>query len=117
MALDWKTFRPLHAWVVVKGDPRISRSQGGIHLPDGQVAAERTMEGTVRILKVGNRDDIRKKVGEDLEPGMRVCFRGFLKDASVREFEPHEDGAPVFMLEVTDILAVVEDDVRMGAFS
>ncbi len=115
--LDWKTFRPLHAWIVVRGDPRVKQTKGGIHLPDGQVMAERKMEGTGRILKVGNRDEIRKKLGEDLEPGMRVCYRGFLKDASAREFEPAEDGSPIFMLEVSDVLAVLEDDVQMGVFS
>lgn len=116
--VDWRNFKPLREWVLIKGDPRVSRTKGGIFLPDQQVAVEKTMEGTGTVLAVGNMKQIHKNTGGvDLEIGMRVCFRGFLKDASMAEFTPHEDGSPVFLIHSRDILAIVGDDVQMGAFS
>lgn len=114
--MRWQDWNPVHKWVFVKGDPRVKKTKGGIVLPEQQVAVERVMEGTGRILKVGNRDEIRQAVGIDLEPGMRICYRGFLKDA-FQEFGSDEDGCPIFMLRAEDVMAVIGDDVEMGAFS
>lgn len=116
MALQWKNFKPLHKWLVVKADPRVKQTKGGIVLPDQQVAVERVMEGTGRVLKVGNSEEIAEYAGFHLEPGMRICFRGFLKDAFA-EFERDADGCPIFLLRAEDVLAVIADDVEMGAFS
>lgn len=110
---DWREWRPLGDWVVAKADPRVKKTAGGIHLPDQIVAIERVMEGTARILKVGSK--ARLRVGFGIEPGMRICFRGFLKDA-FHEFAD-DDGCRVFMLKADDILAVIDEDVEMGAFS
>jgi co-chaperonin GroES (HSP10) len=115
--IQWRTFRPLHKWLLIKSDPRVKQTKGGIHLTDELTGVERVMEGTGRILKVGNREEIREATGNmDLEPGMRVCFRGFLKDA-FHEFAKDEDGCQIFLLRAEDIMAVVEDEVTMGAFS
>jgi co-chaperonin GroES (HSP10) len=112
--MKWRQFRPIREWVVVKADPRVKATSGGIVLPEQLLGVERVMEGTGRILKVGNRDDIRKTTGGvDLEPGMRICFRGFLKDA-YQEFDKDEDGQIVFLLHSKDVLAVVSDDVKLG---
>lgn len=114
MSYNAKKVRPLGKWVVVQADPRVKKTSGGIELPDMMVAAERVMEGTGRVLRVGPQ--VCKELSFSLEPGMRVCYRGFLKDASSAEFERIDD-CDVFMLHVNDILAVVDGDVRMGAFS
>ena len=114
--LFWQQWRPLHKWLFVKADPRVKKTQGGIVLPDQQVAVERVMEGTGRILKIGNAEEIRNTVGADLEPGMRICYRGFLKDA-FQEFEKDEDGCAIFMLRAEDVMAIIGEDVTMGAFS
>lgn len=110
---SWKNCRPIGDWIIAKADPRVKKTAGGIHLPDQIVTVERAMEGTARILKVGR--DAAKKVGFPLEPGMRFCFRGFLKDA-FHEFED-EDGCRIFMLKADDVLAVIDEEVQMGAFS
>jgi co-chaperonin GroES (HSP10) len=112
----WQTTRPLHKWIIVKADPRVKKSAGGIHLPDGQVMAERVMEGTGRILKLGNRDEIFKACSFHLEPGMRICYRGFLKDAW-KEYFDREDDCDVFLLAASDVLAVIDDSVQMGFLS
>lgn len=117
MAYSWKKFKPMGKWLVVKGDPRVKKTAGGIELPDQMVAAERVMEGTGRILKVGaDRKAVEDYAGFQLEPGMRICFRGFLKDAFA-EFDTDEDGQPIFLLRVEDVLMVIPDDINMGAFS
>ncbi len=113
--LNWREVRPLKKWVLVKSDPRMRQTKGGIALPDQLLGVERVMEGTGILLKVGNR--VREVLEAPLEPGTRVCFRGFLKDASAMEFNRHEDGCQVFMLHADDILAVVGDGVTLGAFS
>jgi co-chaperonin GroES (HSP10) len=93
----------------------VKQTKGGIILTDSLVGVERVMEGTGHVLRVGN--DVAKTLGYGLETGMRICYRGFLKDASSMEFHPHEDGCAVFMLRAEDILAVIDADVQMGAFS
>lgn len=107
---DWHTFRPMGKWVIVQDDPRLTVSSGGILLPDQMVAAERVMEGTGTVLKVG--PEVAKCLGRPLEPGMRICFRGFLKDA-FHEFEP-EEGRTVFLLRAEDVLLELDKDVKMG---
>lgn len=119
MTLDVKTFHPRGKWVVVKADPRVKKTKGGIELPEMQLKAERVMEGTGRILKVGSdREGILDATGGVmLESGMRIFYRGFLKDA-FSEFTVDEDGQPIFLLRAEDIMGIIEDDdVQMGAFS
>lgn len=112
--LDWKSFKPLHKWLLVKADPRVKKTKGGIELPDELTKIERVMEGTGVVLKVG--DDVPEKSGVNLSPGDRIAFRGFLKDA-FQEFEPEDDGQTIFLLRVEDVLAVIDENVQMGAFS
>jgi co-chaperonin GroES (HSP10) len=113
MAYDWKKYRPLNDWVLVKDDKRPSETKGGIVLPDQQLLAERVMEGTGTVLKVGHL--VKEKLGVSLEPGERVCFRGFLKDV-FHEFN-EEDGCRVFVLRAADVLMIIPKDMTMGMFS
>lgn len=119
MPIDIKKFIPRGKWVVVKSDPRMKTTKGGIELPQQMVMAERVMEGTGHILKVGtDREGILDKTGGImLEPGMRIFFRGFLKDAFA-DFSRDEDGLAIFLLRVEDIMGILDDpDIQMGAFS
>jgi co-chaperonin GroES (HSP10) len=109
---DWHDWRPIRAWVFVKADPRVKKTAGGIHLPDQIVQVERVMEGTGRVLRVGN--EVEKTCGYLVKEGDRICFRGFLKDA-FHEFK-EEDGCRIFMLKADDILAVIDEDIQMGEF-
>lgn len=117
--LDIKKFTPRGKWIVVKADPRVKKSKGGIELPDQQLMAERVMEGTGHILKIGtDREAILDYTGGiPLEPGMRIFYRGFLKDAFA-EFTTDEDGQPIFLLRVEDVMGIIDDEsITMGAFS
>lgn len=114
---DWKKFTPHGKWVVVKADPRVKKTKGGIELPDMQLQAERVMEGTGHILKVGkDREGIMKACTLMLEPGQRIFYRGFLKDAFQEFGEDPDDGLTVFLLRAEDIMGLVDEDVVMGTF-
>lgn len=110
-SVDWRTFRPLYKWVLVKADPRVKKTAGGIILTEEITGIERVMEGTGRILKVG------KEAAKDVEPGERICYRGFLKDAFYDAFKRDEDGCQIFLLRIEDVMMVIPDDVEMGFFS
>jgi co-chaperonin GroES (HSP10) len=91
----------------------VKKTKGGIELPNFQIGIEKTMEGTGTVLRVGSRVNDSMS---GLEAGQRICYRGFLKDASSMEFETIDD-CPVFMIRVEDVLAIIDADVKMGAFS
>lgn len=110
--IPWRRFKPRNKWVLVKSDPRVKQTRGGIFLTDAITQIERVMEGTGRILKIG--DEAKEKAGIPLGAGDRIVFRGFLKDA-FQEFERDEDGLTVFLLRIEDVLAVIDDNVHMGA--
>lgn len=109
--IDWRTFQPLQKWVLVKADPRVKKTAGGILLTEELTGIEKVMEGTGRVLKVGT------EASKDIEPGARICFRGFLKEAFHMAFRRDKDGCQIFMLRIEDVLAELDDDVTMGAFS
>jgi co-chaperonin GroES (HSP10) len=117
--LDWKKFTPKGKWVLVKADPRVKKTKGGIQLTDKELGVERVMEGTGRILKVGSdREGILDATGGIiLEAGMRIFYRGFLKDA-FHEFSTEDDGQTIFILRVEDVMGIIDDEeIRMGEFS
>lgn len=118
MTLDIQHFRPRGKWLVVKADSRVKKTKGGIELPDMQLKAERVMEGTGHIIKVGSdREGILNSTGGVmLEVGMRICYRGFLKDAFA-DFTTDEDGQPIFLLRAEDVIGIIDEEVTMGAFS
>lgn len=106
------------SWLLVESDPRMKKTKGGIELPEQLLGIERVMEGTGVILKVS--DDKEKILeatgGEELTTGMRVLFRGFLKDA-FDDFEELTPGRKIFLIKAEDIMGIVDESVTMGAFS
>lgn len=113
MTIPWRNFRPLGKWVLIKSDPRVKKTSGGIILTEELTGIERVMEGTGRVLKVGPTAALERGILED----ERICFRGFLKDAFHDAFTKDEDGCQVFLLRMEDVLMVLPDDVEMGFFS
>ncbi len=112
--IDARKFRPLGSWIVVKTDPRTKQTKGGIILTEEFTRVERLMEGTGHVLSVGR--GVGRELAFPLEPGMRICYRGFVKDASSPIFEKIDD-CEIFLLHARDALAVIDADTRMGAFS
>jgi len=109
----WQEWRPYAKWLFVREDQRREITKGGIVLPQSETGAERVDEGTGVILKLG--PEVAKTTGVALEPGQRICFRGFLADV-FHEFE-QEGGGRVFMIRAEDVMAVIDKDVTMGAYS
>lgn len=112
MQRDWRQFTPIDSWLLVKADPRVKKTAGGILLPDQIVSVERVMEGSGKVLRMGPR--VKEEFGDDLKEGDRIMFRGFLKDA-FHEFE-EEDGCRIFLLKAADALAVLDAETDVGAF-
>jgi len=109
--VDWRTFRPLHKWVLVKADPRVKKTLGGIVLTDELTKVERVMEGTGMVLKCG------PEAMKEVEPGERVCYRGFLKDAFHDAFQRDEDDCQIFLLRIEDVLMAIPPELEMGEWS
>ena len=109
--VKWQTFRPLREWVTVKADSRVKKTQGGLILTDELTKIERVMEGTGVVLRCG------PKAARDIEPGERICYRGFLKDAFHQVFEREEDNCQIFLLDVKDILMAIPPGLDMGEWS
>lgn len=100
---------PHRKWVLVKADPRMKKTAGGIHLTDELIKVERVMEGTGRVIAIGSEV-------EDVAVNDRVVFRGFLKDVS-RGMIAKEDDCDFMLIRTEDLMAVIGEDVTMGAFS
>jgi co-chaperonin GroES (HSP10) len=106
--IDWRHFRPINKWVLVKADARVKKTVGGLILTDELTKIEMVMEGTGRVLKCG------PVAMRDIEPGERICYRGFLKDACHLSFKRDEDDCQIFLLDIGDVLASIPDDITMG---
>lgn len=106
--VDWRDFQPLHDWVLVKADPRVKKTAGGIFLTEELTKIERVMAGSGRVLKCGS------EAMRDVEPGERICYRGFLKDAFYATFKRDKDGCQIFMLRLDDVLMVIPDTTQVG---
>lgn len=106
--ISWEDFQPIGDWVLVKADPRVKKTAGGIFLTEELTKIERVMAGSGRLLKCG------PKAMPDVEPGERICYRGFLKDACHASFKRDKDGCQIFMLRLEDVLMVIPDTTVVG---
>ncbi len=115
-AYDPKRIRIRDGWVVVLMDQRQEVLDSGIVLPF-EVGAEKVTEGAGTIFRVGLGE---KNEMLGLQNGQRICLRSYLKYANaIPNEERWADGRPkeYFILNVDDILAVMDDGVRVGVFS
>lgn len=113
--IDWRKVRPQGPWVLAKSDPRVKQTKGGLYLTDEITGLEKVSVETAVILRVGTR--VKEAVGIDLHEGERFCFRGFLKDATLYEFQKADDGTSVFLIDSKDILALVDKDTKIGVYT
>lgn len=65
-------FNPLGERVVVRRTEELSKSAGGILIPDN--AQERPVEGEVVAVGPGARDETGKLIATELKPGDRILF-------------------------------------------
>ena len=112
--IDGDKFSPHGTWLLVEEEKRLEETKGGIVLPEMQLMAERVMVASGRLLKIGSdREAVLDATGGVmLEPGMRIFFRAFLKDA-FHEFIPSDTGLRRFLLKAADVLGIIDDETTL----
>jgi len=92
-------FRPLHDRVLVERIEQENKTAGGIIIPD--TAKEKPMQGKVKAVGSGNRDETGKLVPLDVKAGDSVLF-GKYSGTEVKI-----DGTEYLIMRESDILGVM----------
>ena len=92
--------RPLQDRVLVKRVESVTRSAGGIIIPD--TAKEKPLEGIVIAVGPGKRNDAGEIVALDVKEGDRVLFGKYAGS------EIKVDGEDHMILKESDILGVLD---------
>jgi chaperonin GroES len=98
-------FRPLHDRVVIKRVEEVSKSKGGIIIPD--TAKEKPQEGEVIAVGPGARDESGKLIPIDLKTGDLVLF-GKWSGSEVKI-----DGQDLLIMKESDIMGVLEREASV----
>src|SRR5579872_6943770 len=93
-------FRPLHDRVVIRRIDEVSKTTGGIFIPDS--AREKPMEGEVLAVGPGKLNEKGVLVAPDLEKGDRILF-GKWSGSEVKI-----DGQDVLIMSESDVMGVLE---------
>lgn len=104
-------------WAVVLDDERVTQLASGVLLPMDETGVEKVTEWSGELIFVGVGD--KSRIAQ-LEPGLRIAYRAFLKYANRIPTDEHwPSGAEkhYFIMSVDDILAVLQPGVQVGAFS
>jgi chaperonin GroES len=92
-------FRPLHDRVVVKRSEPITKTAGGIIVPDS--AADKPQEGEVVATGTGARDETGKVVPLDVKAGDKIVFSKWSGT------EITVDGQEYLVMKESDIIGVL----------
>ena len=92
-------FRPLHDRVLVERVEQETKTAGGIIIPD--TAKEKPMQGKIKAVGSGNRDETGKLVPLDVKAGDSVLF-GKYSGTEVKI-----DGTEFLIMRESDILGVM----------
>ena len=92
-------FRPLHDRVVVKRADPITKTAGGIIVPDS--AADKPQEGDVIAVGSGARDESGKIVPLDVKAGDRIVFSKWSGT------EITVDGTEYLVMKESDIIGIL----------
>ncbi len=117
--MDVSKLRPHGPWILVKMDPPPEKSLGGLYLPQGNLD-ERLGNATGVVLSLGQgsllSEKARKRTGRkydpiDLDPGMRIAFRGYIQEANqVGGLLDREHS----LIHVDDVIGEVLEGDRVG---
>lgn len=114
--MDPTKIRPRRDWVLVLDDPRKEVLASGILLPT-ETGAEKVTEGAGTLVRIGTGDKVKAL---NIEPGLRVVYRSYLKYANPIESEetwPSGVKKRYFLMSCEDLFAVVQPGVEVGVFS
>jgi chaperonin GroES len=98
-------FRPLHDRGVITRVEEVSKSKGGIIIPD--TAKEKPQEGEVIAVGPGARDESGKLIPIDLKAGDLVLF-GKWSGSEVKI-----DGQDLLIMKESDIMGVLEREASV----
>lgn len=93
-------FRPLHDRVVVKRADPVTKTAGGIYVPE--TASEKPQEGEVVAVGTGTRDETGKIVPLDVKAGDRIVFSKWSGT------EITVDGQELLVMKESDIIGVLD---------
>lgn len=114
---DPQKVRPRDGWCVVLSDPRRTKLDSGIHLPNHETGAEKVTEGAGVVIRVGKGD---KNFALGLEEGQRIVYRAFLKYANPIPTEEKWDSGEskqYFIINSDDLLIILPPGVDVGVYS
>ena len=92
-------FRPLHDRVLVERVEQETKTASGIIIPD--TAKEKPMQGVIKAVGSGNRDETGKLVALDVKAGDSVLF-GKYSGTEVKI-----DGTEYLIMRESDILGIL----------
>ncbi|MBT6258088.1 MAG: co-chaperone GroES [Alphaproteobacteria bacterium] len=92
-------FRPLHDRVLVERVEQETKTASGIIIPD--TAKEKPMQGVIKAVGSGNRDETGKLVALDVKAGDSVLF-GKYSGTEVKI-----DGTEYLIMRESDILGIM----------
>ena len=92
-------FRPLHDRVLVQREESEEKSAGGIIIPD--TAKEKPMQGTVKAVGSGARDEQGKLVPLDVKDGDSILF-GKWSGTEIKL-----DGEDYLIMKESDIMGIL----------
>ena len=92
-------FRPLHDRVLVERVEQETKTASGIIIPD--TAKEKPMQGVIKAVGSGNRDETGKLVALDVKAGNSVLF-GKYSGTEVKI-----DGTEYLIMRESDILGIM----------
>lgn len=93
--------RPLHDRVLVERLESDEKTTGGIIIPD--TAKEKPMQGIIRAIGTGTRDESGKVTPLDVKEGETVLFGKWAGT------EVKVDGTELLIMKESDIMGVIED--------
>jgi chaperonin GroES len=99
------SIRPLHDRIVIRREPELTQTAGGIYIPDS--AREKNQVGTVIAVGSGKKDEKGNRIPLDVKVGDRVVFGKYAGTETPRQ-TLESDGDELIIMREDEILGVVE---------
>lgn len=114
MSVDVDRIRAMGPWILVNPEPLQKMTPGGIYLPDGNTferighVVGRVISAGKGYYKVNEKTHKEEFIHMDVNPGERVVFRGYLKNAN------KVNGGPCCFMHAENLIIVLADDVELS---
>lgn len=109
--MKWQQYKPIKLQLLVTEDRVPQTSSGGIFLTDKLPVAAELGFYTGVVLKESKNVQKGLQLSESLV-GKRICHRKYFGEAR-RLKEPDEDGHLVFLIEASDVVAIIGEGITI----